>query len=549
MTPTAYSPVLRRKTGEEYYGRTASKNGCARRRKWVIGNGLPGEGCKTMLDLTAARFPVSEITAKFGEGALSLHSGMTETTRIEVTELLRSQLPDIVAGIFFILTAFVAFAIAGVRRRAGVRLLVWLGVWTGIFGINVLLHTELIRELLSPSWGRAAAFFSASFSYLVIVAAAFTFLELTAGAARTLTKFLIVADILVAVLGIGAFVESGSEDTFILPNNLLAVIGSAVLTIIFLVPSLSRRYVVLPSHKVLTVGMLVFLVESLHANLSIPLHYDSPGIYSSAGFAVLILSLGYTAMEMTVADERRLLSIDRELAIARDLQRSILPSGVPQLGKLRVAASYLPMTAVAGDFYQFIPVDDHRIGFLVADVSGHGVPAALIASMIKTAMHSVDGCAHEPAEVLRRLGSVISADLRGQFVSAACLWIDTQTHTAAYSAAGHPPLLLWRASDHTLIRIESNGLLFGVSPEFEFPQRSIALAPGDRLLLYTDGLTETENDAGEAFGDHRLECVIRENELRPAAEFSGRAIEELRQWQSASNSQQDDITLVVVDVL
>lgn len=223
---------------------------------------------------------------------------MAETAQIQVAGLLRSQLPDIIAGIFFILAALVAFAIASIRRRSGVRLLVWLGIWTGIFGVNVLLHTPLTRELVPHALRAPASFLSAAFSYLNIVAAGFAFLELTAGAARILTKLLIAAAIVVAVLGIGAFLISGSEDAFILPNNLLAVVYSAILTIVFLVPPLSRRYVVLPRHRVLTVGMLLFAAQGLHANLAIPLHYHSPGIFSSAGFAVLILSLGYTAMEM-----------------------------------------------------------------------------------------------------------------------------------------------------------------------------------------------------------------------------------------------------------
>ena len=87
---------------------------------------------------------------------------------------------------------------------------------------------------------------------------------------------------------------------------------------------------------------------------------------------------------------------------------------------MRIAASCLPMTAVAGDFYEFLPVDQHRAGFLIADVSGHGVPAALIASMIKVATQSVMAWASDLAEVLRRLGTILSGQLRGQFVSA-CL--------------------------------------------------------------------------------------------------------------------------------
>jgi len=259
-----------------------------------------------------------------------------------------------------------------------------------------------------------------------------------------------------------------------------------------------------------------------------------------------VFSLGWVAAEKISADERRLLSVENELAIARDIQASILPNGVPDLKNLRISAVYRPMTAVAGDFYEFVPVDQHRIGFLVADVSGHGVPAALIAGMIKVAMQSVLAYASDPPQVLHGLNRILSGQ-HGQFVSAAYLWLDTENRKGMYSAAGHPPLLLWRQG--RLERIESNGLLFGVNPDCEFPVREITVSRGDRFVLYTDGVTEPENAHGDAFGDLQLEPVIRENESRPAPEFSERLLAEIRRWQPASVSQQDDMTLIVIDVV
>jgi phosphoserine phosphatase RsbU/P len=146
------------------------------------------------------------------------------------------------------------------------------------------------------------------------------------------------------------------------------------------------------------------------------------------------------------------------------------------------------MTAVAGDFYWFIAVDPNRAGFLVADVSGHGVPAALIASMIKVAMQSALDCADNPVSVLRGLERVLSGQLRGQFVSASYLWLDTESRKALYSAAGHPPLLRW--SQGKLESIQSNGLIFGVMSGCEYPVREISITSGDRFLLYTDGMIE-----------------------------------------------------------
>jgi len=205
------------------------------------------------------------------------------------------------------------------------------------------------------------------------------------------------------------------------------------------------------------------------------------------------------------------------------------------------------MTAVAGDFYWFIAVDPNRAGFLVADVSGHGVPAALIASMIKVAMQSVAACADNPASVLRGVERALSGQPRSQLVSAAYLWLDTESHKALYSAAGHPPLLHW--SQGKLERIQSNGLIFGVGSDCDYPVCEISIATGDRFLLYTDGLIEPENTNGESFGDRRLGEVVCECQLLTSSELSDRLLLELRRWQPAPAAQQDDITLIVIDVL
>ncbi len=207
------------------------------------------------------------------------------------------------------------------------------------------------------------------------------------------------------------------------------------------------------------------------------------------------------------------------------------------------------MTEVAGDFYEFLPVDKHRIGLLITDVSGHGVPAALIASMIKVAVQSVAAHAANPPELLRQLRNILSGDLRGQFVSAAYLWIDTETGIARYSAAGHPPLFYWRAADSSLARITSNGALIGVPFETEYPVRELTCSAGDRFLLYTDGISEAENEVGESFGDSKLEGIVHDNPSVSADELSRQILTQLSSWRPASTPQQDDLTLIVIEAL
>jgi phosphoserine phosphatase RsbU/P len=471
------------------------------------------------------------------------------TPEAQSLSVLRGELANLGAAYFFVLIGLIAFAIAAIRRRGGVRILVWIGLWSIIFGSNMLAHSPAITASLSPSLNAVRSFWSGAGSYLTIIAAGLAFLELTLGRLRRLLQLLLVADVLVAVAGIGWFLISGHADTFIRFNQLLAVAGLLALLATVSIPNLSRRFLILSNHRALTIGTFIFAAQALWVNVVRPFNIEVPAIYSSLGFAVLLLSFGYVAIDMIRTNERRLLAIDSELQIARQLQFSILPASPPKIANLRIAAAYEPMTAVAGDFYEFVPIDEQRVGFLVADVSGHGVPAALIASMIKVATQSVNGCASDPSEVLRRLGGILNNNLQGQFVSAAYFWIDTSSRQALYSAAGHPPLLRWNKDAGTLNSIESNGMIFGVLPELEYPVCTIPLVSGDRFLLYTDGVTESENGAGEQFGDRKLEHVVRECEALPASDLLFRLLAELRSWRPAALPQQDDVTLIVIDVL
>ena len=183
----------------------------------------------------------------------------------------------------------------------------------------------------------------------------------------------------------------------------------------------------------------------------------------------------------------------------------------------------------------------------MADVTGHGAPAALIASMIKVAMQSVVPCAHDPREVLRRLNRILFSQVHEQLVSAAYLWLDTENRKALYSAAGHPPLL--RCWDGKLERVESNGLLFGVVADPEYPVRNLPVRSGDRFLLYTDGVIEPENACGDSFGDRKLEDFVRNNQSRSPFEMSDQLLSEIRLWRPTGRGQQDDITLIVIDVV
>ena len=461
--------------------------------------------------------------------------------------LLRDQL-DIALGSILVFVGLSSIAIGLARRRGEARILLWFGIQTGIYGARLLLQMVSRQPGTSPSTSNGLDNATTVISYLFIVAASLFWLELSLGALRRFIRIVTVLGSLIAIAGILFALLGNLPDAAMPFNRALALLFTLVIMTIAAIPSLSRRFLVVPG-TIPAVGMFTIALASMYVNGSPFFSLPRMDAIEPPAFAIFIFSLGYAAAQKIFADERRLLSIENELEIARGIQNSILPPDVPQLEQIGIAATYCPMTAVAGDYYDFLVIDRSHAGFLVADVSGHGVPAALIASMIKIAMQSVVDCAHDPGEVLRRLNRTLTGQMKNQFVTAAYLWLDTETRSARYSAAGHPPLLHWQAISSELQRVESNGLLMGMQRESDYPVREFALVAGDRLLLYTDGIVEAENDAGDAFGDSKLEQMLRTYRAQPAAELSEHLLTELRNWQPKASSQQDDITLVVIDVL
>jgi sigma-B regulation protein RsbU (phosphoserine phosphatase) len=459
----------------------------------------------------------------------------------------REQVAVIILGTIFLFIGIAALGIAAVRGRGSRKILIWFGVFSGMYGVRLFAAVPAAFTFLAGPFWRAAPQVTWIITYLILIPGLLFWAELSLSWFRQFFRFMVYPVSAVAAAGIYAVLFTRAPTRFMPYNNLLVICLLVALAVPNVVPALGRKYLVVQSW-VSGVGTLILALAVIHENLRTFFPLREYPFFEPVALALFVLSQGWIAAQKTFADQRRLLSIENELAIAREIQNSILPSGVPQLSRLTVSAAYSPMTAVAGDFYWFIAVDPNRAGFLVADVSGHGVPAALIASMIKAAMRSVVPCADDPSAVMRELAGVLSGQLRGQFVSAAYLWVDRDNGEALYSAAGHPPLLLWRGG--RLERIESNGLLFGILPDHDdYPVRAIQIRSGDRFILYTDGVSEPENTSGEAFGDHRFEQVIRENQARSSSHLCDQLLAEVRRWQPASMTQQDDITILIIDVL
>jgi len=246
---------------------------------------------------------------------------------------------------------------------------------------------------------------------------------------------------------------------------------------------------------------------------------------------------------------RQLLTLNSELEMAQQVQRSILPRETPKLPGLDITTRYIPMSSVAGDFYDFIVVDEKHVGILIADVSGHGLSSALIASMLQTALAAQSPHASNPVQVLSGLNQALYGKFQSHFVTAAYLFVDMNNSTVDYAGAAHPPLLLWRARTGNVQECLENGLMLGPFAGATYSTLCLSLEKGDRIVLITDGIVEAVDRSGNEFGMHRLREMIKSQQHLSANRFADALLDSLTSWseRAIGASQSDDITLLVID--
>jgi len=187
-------------------------------------------------------------------------------------------------------------------------------------------------------------------------------------------------------------------------------------------------------------------------------------------------------------------------------------------------------------------MDSDRLGLFIADVSGHGVPAALIASMVKMAAISQRDHAENPAQILSAMNRALCGNTQGQYVTAAYAWIDGAKKEVRYAAAGHPSMLLLR--DGAVREIAENGLLLAAVDGIVYTEKTMTLLPGDRFLLYTDGLVEARNQAGEMFGEASLSAAFAQSAGLSPSDAVNEIVAKVQGW---ARSQDDDLTVLVCD--
>ncbi|MBV8863847.1 MAG: PP2C family protein-serine/threonine phosphatase [Acidobacteriaceae bacterium] len=450
----------------------------------------------------------------------------------EVLQAFHQDAPHLFLGAAFITVGLVAIAFSALRGKRA-PLLIYFGIFAALYGLRLWVQASLLGLLVPDS-----VFYTrirAGINYLIPI----PFVLYLRSARFLLTRLGIIAAFTLAIVDSALAVltfASGPMHFYDLVNNVLVIAALVVLIVQFMRYSQHHN----KDFLVIRRGLLIFAGFALWDNVT--------GIYFSfrkiepIGFAVFLTCLGYVAARRTLARDRQLNEIQKELDVARRIQLSILPAELPRLPNFQVAARYVPMTTVAGDFYDYVIAEDGQAGLLIADVSGHGIPAALIASMVKLAAASQRTTASDPAQFLLGMNAALWGNTQNQFVTAAYVHLDSRSRQLRYSAAGHPPMLLLR--DGAIIEVQENGLILGA---FAFANYTTVIRPleqGDRLLLYTDGLVEASNAAGDFFGREALGEVLRKTTGSSPAEAADRILSSVQKW---SSTQEDDLTLIVCD--
>ena len=298
--------------------------------------------------------------------------------------------------------------------------------------------------------------------------------------------------------------------------------------------------------------LVLILVRPYSEAVKIVVEVSIPMIFAnSLGMFFFAYIISNRIRELETAEERDkyFAELERkryELKMAHDIQQSFLPDAIPDLPGFELAAQNIPAKEVGGDFYDFIPISEGKIGLTIADVSGKGVPAALFMALSRTIVRAKATRSSGVSEVIRDANSLITADAKsGMFVTLFYAVLDLSERTLTYVRAGHNPPVIFKAKTRTLMRLDAKGIALGAIADIELEERKIILDGGDTVVFYTDGVTEAINKSMEQFGEERLITTIKVNHELSANDMIEKIKGEMLAF-CGDEPQFDDITLMAL---
>jgi len=256
----------------------------------------------------------------------------------------------------------------------------------------------------------------------------------------------------------------------------------------------------------------------------------------------------YNAIIYSMANEKK--RLDHDLEIARDIQRILLPAEAPAINGFQISGINVPARQVSGDYFDYIHVDDERLGVAIADVSGKGVPASLIMAICRSVLRAEAVRNPSPADVLRKVNRQLYPDIKeDMFISMAYLILDHERNGITLARAGHDAPLLYKQESQTVTPVKSPGMVVGIDSGNVFDRLTadfaIRLERDDCLVLYTDGVTEALNTEGDEFGLERTIQAVRASASNGAPAIVKKLIGDVRNF-TGSHPQNDDITLIAI---
>ena len=256
----------------------------------------------------------------------------------------------------------------------------------------------------------------------------------------------------------------------------------------------------------------------------------------------------YNAIIYSMANEKK--RLDHDLEIARDIQRILLPAEAPAINGFQISGINVPARQVSGDYFDYIHVDDERLGVAIADVSGKGVPASLIMAICRSVLRAEAVRNPSPADVLRKVNRQLYPDIKeDMFISMAYLILDHERNGIMLARAGHDAPLLYKQESQTVTPVKSPGMDVGIDSGNVFDRLTadfaIRLERDDCLVLYTDGVTEALNTEGDEFGLERTIQAVRASASNGAPAIVKKLIGDVRNF-TGSHPQNDDITLIAI---
>ncbi len=453
---------------------------------------------------------------------------------------LRHDVPGAGVGFLLLGLGVAAGVVAWARRRAGDPTLLYFSIVTSLYAARLLFDLTSTKRLYTPAepaWSHLIL----GLTYVLPVAAGLFFERLLAPGRRRWVRRIWQVQLVLAAVAIPFEIATRAPGALLGPYHVMVL--AAVLVVLAYVFGPGQEWT--PDLTVLRASFAIFVAFVIYENLrGMGLTPWTTNV-EPLGFLIFVAGLGVVAARRVFADEERLAAIRQELATARRIQESILPGEPPRVAGLDLAARYVPAAEVAGDFFEFLPAPGRRLGLLVADVSGHGVPAALVASMLKVAVAAQAGHVASPGRLLAEINAIFHGKLKGQFITALYVFLDLEAGTLTAASAGHPPPLLFRRATGEVEELPPGGAVLGRLRQAAYPEVAVPLAPGDRVLLFTDGIPEALNAAGEMFGEERLRAALLGS---GSAEATAAAIvAEVAAWRGRS-AFDDDLTLVVAGI-